>query len=394
MAVADPTVDVDVPAMVQAVAPFANEAGPMTALDVSVRLEDIRRHRAQLRILMKNPGIEQRTEAWYAARKRMITASDLAQALGHGKFGTQRDLVIKKTGYEPEAPFPDIPPLRWGVKYEPVAIELYKKRTGLEVHEFGLLPHPTVSHFGASPDGINDMGVMVEIKCPFRRQITGEVPEQYGYQIQGQLDVCGLDDCDYTECAFREYRDRESFLESAEGAPGPGLASDGKDVGVLVEYVDAAGERRYLYGPLGMTQAETAAWADGTVVALNALLGERRDLQPRITFWVLEKFSCVRVVRDPALIEAALEGLAIVWDRIKAYKDDRGLYDQEMTATAPVKRARVATTKPKAMPAFSFRRVQDDDDMAAVPPVERCREMTAEPKPTAPFLFRKVPDDD
>jgi hypothetical protein len=35
---------------------------------------------------------------------------------------------------------------------------------------------------------------MLEIKCPFRRRITGEVPLQYYYQIQGQL-----------ECEFSKY---------------------------------------------------------------------------------------------------------------------------------------------------------------------------------------------
>ena len=63
----------------------------------------------------------------------------------------------------------------------------------VEVFEFGILRHPTIECLGASPDGISDIGIMLEIKCPWKRKKTETIPEQYYYQIQGQLDVCSLD---------------------------------------------------------------------------------------------------------------------------------------------------------------------------------------------------------
>ena len=47
---------------------------------------------------------------------------------------------------------------------------------------------------GASPDGITDDGVMVEIKCPPKRKFTKTVPPHYKMQVLGQLEVCNLDD--------------------------------------------------------------------------------------------------------------------------------------------------------------------------------------------------------
>eukprot|EP00798_Chlamydomonas_sp_ICE-L_P002706 gene2706-biopygen7861 len=74
--------------------------------------------------------------------------------------------------------------------------------TNVLVHEFGLLRHASKSFLGASPDGVTEDGVMLEIKCPWRRKIDGTVPMQYYLQIQGQLAVSGLLECDNFEVEF------------------------------------------------------------------------------------------------------------------------------------------------------------------------------------------------
>ena len=50
--------------------------------------------------LQKLPIIEQRSVEWYNVRNNLVTASDMGQALGVGKFGTVRDFYVKKSGYE------------------------------------------------------------------------------------------------------------------------------------------------------------------------------------------------------------------------------------------------------------------------------------------------------
>ena len=69
--------------------------------------------------------------------------------------------------------------MQWGVVYEEVATRFYEYLHNLTVVEFGLIPHPKLSVFGASPDGICDIGSpngyegrMLEIKCPPKRQFT------------------------------------------------------------------------------------------------------------------------------------------------------------------------------------------------------------------------------
>ena len=177
----------------------------ITTSRVSSYIHNIKKDIKKVQNLRKLPKIQQRTMCWYEMRNRLITASDMAQALGHGKFGTVKDFIKKKCGYQEEKINFDSPPLKWGIMYEDVAAQIYSHRHNVEVYEFGLLTHPKIPFFGASPDGISDLGVMLEIKCPFKRNIDGTIPLQYYYQIQGQLDVCDLNCCGYLECKFTEF---------------------------------------------------------------------------------------------------------------------------------------------------------------------------------------------
>ena len=153
---------------------------------------------------------EQRSKEWYAIRDKMLTASSLADALGKGHFTTRDNLLIEKSSKDPAPRFTsDI--IEWGVKYEPVATTFYEKMHDLTVLEFGLVPHPEFKIFGASPDGICDIdapedyiGRMLEIKCPPVRKFTKEVPEHYWMQMQGQLECCDLEECDFLQVKLLE----------------------------------------------------------------------------------------------------------------------------------------------------------------------------------------------
>ena len=63
-----------------------------------------------------------------------------------------------------------------GTKYEPIATTAYEIRNKTSVIEFGCLPHPIYTTLGASLDGITPDGIMLEIKCPYSREIKGYPP--------------------------------------------------------------------------------------------------------------------------------------------------------------------------------------------------------------------------
>lgn len=303
---------------------------------ITERLDKIARYQTQLGKLMRVPKVEQRSEQWHHMRKGLVTASEWAQSLGAAKFGTQKDFFKKKSGYE-SMPFnPGEAPLKWGTMYEDVAVEIYKQRYGYNMHEFGLIPHPSIKHFGASPDGINDFGIMVEIKCPYRRKVTGEVPQQYYYQIQGQLSVCELYECDFVECELDEYGDLETWLEVGQ-----------EEKGIVIERTtnDPLNPWTYEYSKVMLsddTEEGRAELRKKAEAYLKAAVQESEAGKVVLHFWTLRVFNCVRVYRNDSFITDRFMELEPIWNKILAYRGNHDLYKTEITPPRKNSKAAVA----------------------------------------------------
>jgi len=68
----------------------------------------------------------------------------------------------------------------------------------------------------ASPDGIiveggERLGRLVEIKCPISREIGGAIPFGYWCQMQIQMEVTGLDECEYLEVKLESAQARKGY---------------------------------------------------------------------------------------------------------------------------------------------------------------------------------------
>lgn len=268
----------------------------------------------QLRKLQLLPIIAQRSPLWFEARQSMISASDVAQAIGKGKFGTQKELFRKKCGYEPAIFDNTCPPLKHGIMFEDVCCNIYSRRNSTTVHDFGLLRHPSPDmHFlGASPDGITSEGIMVEIKAPYRRKITGEVPEQYMYQVQFQLYICDLRECDFAEFAYSYFGTADDFFEER--------TTSHSETGIIGES-KPGDEFLYYYGDVNGSDEYYREW-----------LQKHDRLCYKFHFWRLETYNVVRIYRDDRLIHETTNILRSVWSKIVAYRCDRSLYNLEISA--------------------------------------------------------------
>jgi putative phage-type endonuclease len=146
--------------------------------------------------LLQKTYDDQRTPEWHALRGTMLTASDLATAIGDNPYETPDDLVVKKCGHN-----------KWngnaatahGTLLEPVARDLYDSRYNQKSHEIGLVQHTFHKWLGGSPDGVTESGRLIEIKCPLSRKITPAVPKYYLPQIQLLLEVLDLEVCDFIQ---------------------------------------------------------------------------------------------------------------------------------------------------------------------------------------------------
>lgn len=162
---------------------------------------DMRRlHPAAARIF-RLPDVAQRTPEWYDARKKLITASDAAAALGIKPFASyprdpREDCLLKKLDAHP---FTNIH-VRHGQKYEDEARDLVCSLLGTQAFDKGLVIHPTEPWIGASPDGVTTCGNLIEIKCPLQREIIpGHVPHHYYPQVQTQMEVFDVDACYFAQ---------------------------------------------------------------------------------------------------------------------------------------------------------------------------------------------------
>lgn len=233
---------------------------------------------------------EQRSVAWYEFRHHLITASSAYKAIGTP--AKQNELICSKCGPMNEYKSTSTEgPMHWGVKYEPVSLQYYSYINDTKVKEYGCIAHPVHTFLGASPDGINVLetsplyGRMVEIKNPYSREITGNPKEEYWIQCQVQMEVCGLDACDFLETKFTEYASKEEF--DADGSFQQSV--DGKYKGIILHFFEN-GSYHYEYAPFMCTQDEYNAWEEGVMMTFVNLV--------RIIYWKLEDEHCTIIRRN------------------------------------------------------------------------------------------------
>jgi len=156
--------------------------------------------------------VEQRTDEWFAIRKTIISATDVGTILGYNRFSSKNDLLKKKLSDDDT--MIESPAIDHGVFFEPIATKCYENlKGGVCVHDVGLIIHPNLKWLGASPDGIMEDGRLLEIKCLYSRQFKNtdaDIPRQYWAQIQIQLEVCDVEECDLYQCIFKKV-DRQEY---------------------------------------------------------------------------------------------------------------------------------------------------------------------------------------
>lgn len=160
------------------------------------RTSGLKRMDPKVAELLNRKYFEQRSDEWLALRENMLTASDVASALGHNRYEKPDDLLSKKVLKKAWA---GNAATSHGTLLEPVARDLYDERTGRKTHEIGLVQHPKYPFLGGSADGITEDGLLVEIKCPLTRKIEDKVPEHYLPQIQLLLEILDFEDCDFVQ---------------------------------------------------------------------------------------------------------------------------------------------------------------------------------------------------
>tara|TARA_Y100000816_G_scaffold181971_1_gene131737 strand:- start:1593 stop:2939 length:1347 start_codon:yes stop_codon:yes gene_type:complete len=252
---------------------------------------------------------EQRSDEWYIFRNSTLTASNIWKVFVSDYSQTQ--LILEKC--EPL----DInkfkvtntnSPLHWGQKYEPVSILYYEYIHNTKVSEFGCIPHKDYSYIAASPDGIicdgssNLFGRMLEIKNVVSREITGIPKMEYWIQMQLQMEVCDLNECDFLETKFIQYESEEEYREDNET----------EYKGVILQYLKDE-TPYYVYAPFMLMDLDSEKYKRWEYEEIE----KNKDLE-LITkiYWKLVKISCVLVLRNKLWFKKVQPMIEIFWNNL------------------------------------------------------------------------------
>lgn len=297
-------------------------------IEYQSRIKNRRNIKEKLQKLKELKLPEQRSEEWYTIREGIITASSLADAIGEGHFCTKDQLLIQKCGGERgDVPFEIV---EWGVMYEPVATSFYEKLNNLKVLEFGLVPHPTFKIFGASPDGICDedspeeyVGRMLEIKCPPKRQFTNEVPKHYWMQMQGQLESCDLEECDFLQVKITEYLCEEDYQNDKyidNDFLKEGYSSLKLPKGLLLAFITDNGNKnptiKYEYPEFYLSYDELIKWSDNKISEYENIHYDRIVKH----WWKIERYECTLVGRDRKWWLETEPKIIDFWEDVEHYR--------------------------------------------------------------------------
>jgi len=279
--------------------------------------------REQVDYLKTLPQYEQKSPEWYAMRLTMLSASDWGTILGENSYANPNSVLLKKCGEDSFFPRAALDAMAWGNKYEDVAISIYEYRNNSKVFEFGCIRHPFIEHLGASPDGITNEGVMLEIKCPVSRKITGIPPRYYWCQVQGQLEVCELDRCDFLECKFKEYDDEEEYLKD-HYQENYKLNEYGHEKGAIACFYHVKDDKvRYYYSSVNIIGDELEKWKVEIKEEheLKSEVMKERVLFYGFDYWYLEEVSCVPIFRNQEWFQEAKVKLTDFWEEVCYYRD-------------------------------------------------------------------------
>ena len=313
--------------------------------DHDFKSEKINIIKNKIQLLRDIPQPVQRTPEWYKFRWNLITASNAWKA-----FESQS--AINQLIYEKCQPLKDFTvepieeltkmintntPLHWGQKYEPLSVMIYENMYNSKVEDFGCIQHSFYKFIGASPDGIiiesntGRYGRMLEIKNIVNREINGIPKKEYWIQMQLQMEVCDLDECDFLETKFIEYTDYQSYyndysLESVEEVEFNSYVKtkDGSRKGIIIYFHTKEGKPHYEYMPLNLWSSDDISqWEESTLQKYESKPYNYTFL--KFIYWKLEKLSCVLVLRNKDWFKNNIEQLENVWkiieqERITGYE--------------------------------------------------------------------------
>lgn len=283
--------------------------------------------------LLTQRQVEQRSAEWYAETTELLTASEVGQIFKPPRTRGQLVMskafpVVRQGGGGGAVPSELMTAFDWGIRFEPVVKQVYEAQfPGTKIVDVGRIYHPTMPKCAASPDGVvlgshSKAGRLIEIKCPVSRELGKHVPADYYAQMQQQLEVCDLEECDYMEVKIRSKYSNEAPLL----LQGPALY-----YGCLwrIEFTEDGDEDEelyrsyYLYGPVGDMSATCPLLPEGHHIV-------------EVIPWEIVKINLITVRRDRQWWAGAATKIAEFWNDVEKARTGEFMLPPSSRAPKPM----------------------------------------------------------
>lgn len=291
----------------------------------------------------------QKTKPWYEMRNCKITASEASSCLPKieeiclpyeklfnvkikynpnqnlSSYDSKEDYIINKCRtFYGENLFKDNIYTLHGKKFEEISTRLYRKVYNTKVLEFGLLPHSRLSWLGASPDGINPMGVMLEIKNPNKMYIIPSMT--YFTQMQIQMETANLDECDFLVCDVKNIDTEQEFIDRIiDESPNMLIPNSCKQYkGILLNKVAEPDNNitKYIYPPDNLnTITDFLNWSQNTILEY-----QQNGIEVIPNYYIIQEWSVIRIDRNREWFNIIKPYLKTTMDLIKKLQADPQLF--------------------------------------------------------------------
>ena len=293
---------------------YKNIGFPLRSYEYTYITEGTNNTQEKCDYLLNIPQPDQRTKEWYEFRHNHITASNAWKCLGTPSSVNQ--IILEKLtplNIEKYKPSLNDNPMTWGQRFEDISIMFYENKYNVKVDDLGCIEHQKYTFLAASPDGIitskNNNSRLLEIKNVVSRKITKIPKPDYWMQMQLQMEVCDIDECDFLETKFIEY---EGFSEFK-------CDINETNKGIIMMFIKNNEIPVYEYSELYKNIEDIEKWMD-----------EKMDYYEKIEnitwfkniYWKMEEFSCIMVKRNKIWFENAISKIKDVWEIIVSEREN------------------------------------------------------------------------
>jgi putative phage-type endonuclease len=264
---------------------------------------------------MTHVAVAQGSDAWLAARRTLVTATDIPVLLGLSPYKCEADVADEKLNgmlVEPNLR------MRVGSAVQDLIGEEYSRVTGRRVRRYlGLVTHPTLEWAGASPDFrvVGDRRLVEAKRSSSRTRFADGLPQDVEAQVAWQLGVTGYPKADVAVLLG------DDELEVFE------IAADAQLFGDLVAIAEDFRARLAAGGPFARDTnrikrdfpsdngAEMVADAELTeaVSALVALRAQRKDMEA-----AEERIETAVKARMGEVAVLVGQGFRVTWKQTKS----------------------------------------------------------------------------